>query len=312
MVEIFANYLEMGPVPLHSQYLGLPLALGSNCKTFFKGLEEKMDKRVNDWKNKILSWAGREVLIKSCLQAMPLYAMGCFKIPRTHCNNMTDLAIRYWWNATNSNKPIHWIKKDVLLKGKLQGGLGFRCFESFNVAMLMKQLWRVLTNSELMVSKILKQKYFQHMGLLGTKPKPKDSFVWKSIIGVMDIFKSGLTVSNDGEWRWKFTDSGMYSVKSGYELARKWKLALQSGYGEVSDVTKSENIWNKLWRSRVPDRVKLITWRLIYKSLPVFTNLERRGCAVTNMCIFCGYKQENEKHLFLSVGGREVFGLPWV
>lgn len=77
--------------------------------------------------------------------------------------------------------------------------------------------------------------------MLDAKPRSRDSFVWKSIVGVMDIYKSGLLLLNDTEWRWKFIDSGCYSVKSGYELARKWKMDTRTLYGEVSD-------WNLLCR----------------------------------------------------------------
>lgn len=75
MTEIFKNYLGMCHVNSHSLYLGLPLVSGVIRKQFFRGLEKKMARKVNDWKNKMLSWTGREVLIKSCLQAIPQYAM---------------------------------------------------------------------------------------------------------------------------------------------------------------------------------------------------------------------------------------------
>lgn len=91
MSEVFKNYLGMCLVKTHCQYLGLPLAAGGIRKQFFRGLEEKMERKVNSWKNKMLSSTGKEVLIKSCLQPIPRYAMGCFKLSKTMCSNMTGL-----------------------------------------------------------------------------------------------------------------------------------------------------------------------------------------------------------------------------
>lgn len=73
-------------------------------------------------------------------------------------------------------------------KGKLLGGLGFRCFDSLNAGMLMKQKWRVDINPDLLISRSLKQKYFRNTSLLDTKVKQRDSYVWKGIMEVMDIF----------------------------------------------------------------------------------------------------------------------------
>lgn len=78
-------------------------------------------------------------------------------------------------------------------------------------------------------------------------------------MGVLDLFKSGSTLSNGNEWRWKFTDSGIYSVKSGYEMARKWKMDTQTLCGEVSDWQHIVQIWGKFWKILVPNRVKLVT-----------------------------------------------------
>lgn len=68
------------------------MELGQNRREAFKYVEEKMVKRVNDWKNGLLSWAGRDILIKAGLNSIPLYSMGCFKFPSSLCDNMTSVS----------------------------------------------------------------------------------------------------------------------------------------------------------------------------------------------------------------------------
>lgn len=68
-----------------------------------------------------------------------------------------------------------------MLREKVQGVLGLRCFRSINDAMLMKYLLRILKHLDLCVSKALKLKYFKEGDLLSYKSKPTDSMVWKSV-----------------------------------------------------------------------------------------------------------------------------------
>lgn len=54
-----------------------------------------MDK-VTGMEGKLLSQARREVLIKFVIQAIPTYAIGCFKLPLRLCNEI-EVIRKFWW-----------------------------------------------------------------------------------------------------------------------------------------------------------------------------------------------------------------------
>lgn len=72
----------------HEKYLGLPTSIGRNKKTTFDYLLERIAIKVKGWKEKYLSIAGKEILLKSVVQAVPSYAMSCFLLPKGICSNM--------------------------------------------------------------------------------------------------------------------------------------------------------------------------------------------------------------------------------
>ena len=65
------------------KYLGLPITSGKSKVNTFKELQEKITKRVMGWKEKFISKARHEILIKMVAQAIPTYSMGLFKIPKS-------------------------------------------------------------------------------------------------------------------------------------------------------------------------------------------------------------------------------------
>ena len=66
----------------------------------------------------------------------------------------------YWWGDRDSNKRIHWKNWDSLYCSKLDRGPGFKDLESFNLALLDKQWWRIINNEDSMSFKVLQGKYF--------------------------------------------------------------------------------------------------------------------------------------------------------
>ena len=65
---------------------------------------------LQGWKEKLLSQVGREVLLKAVVQAIPIYAMSCFKLPVGLCNGIEVMIRKFWWGQRGDRRRIHWKK----------------------------------------------------------------------------------------------------------------------------------------------------------------------------------------------------------
>ncbi|XP_074369771.1 uncharacterized protein LOC141711268 [Apium graveolens] len=77
-------------------------------------------------------------------------------------------------------------------KHKTAGGLGFRNFRDFNLAMLGKQGLRFITNTESLVSKIYKAKFFAGGDFLTSSLGHNPSFIWRSIHATKQLLLEGV------------------------------------------------------------------------------------------------------------------------
>lgn len=87
---------------------------------------------------------------------------------------------------------MHWVAWKAMTKCKEMGGLGFKELRAFNDALLTKQLWMVVTKPNLLMSKVMKEKYFHKEGLLQAKPKQQSSWIWKSWMSAKYLMEKGL------------------------------------------------------------------------------------------------------------------------
>ena len=176
---------------LSDKYLGLPSMVGLDKSDSFGYLLERIIKRLANWNEKILSLGGKEILLKAIIQSIPVYAMGVFQIPKKLCKEMTDAMSSFWWGDTEDHRRMHWMAWWHMCIPKKDGGMGFRDLHSFNLAMLAKQSWRLISQPDSLCARVLKAKYYPNCNILKASPKKGSSFTWQSIMAGLNTFKRG-------------------------------------------------------------------------------------------------------------------------
>ncbi|KAM2552223.1 hypothetical protein TB2_016639 [Malus domestica] len=156
-----ANILRVKVVRDPGAYLGVPTIWGRSKKRGLAYIKEKIMGKVQGWKHKLLSTAGREVLVKAVVQAIPAYPMYIFKFPAR-----------------------------VLGLPKDMGGLGFRNFSDFNNALLVKQCWRLLFDSTSLWARVVKACYFLNCSFWDAAKGGRASWAWTSLLVAREVIRN--------------------------------------------------------------------------------------------------------------------------
>ena len=127
----------------------------------FQYTKEKALKILSEWVEKYASCGANKTLIKSILQALPVYAMGIFKFPASLCEELSHIIRNFWWGDEDDRRKTHWLAWDKLTRPKGEGGMGFRNLRLFNQALLTKKAWRLVVNPESLCAKMMKGHYAQ-------------------------------------------------------------------------------------------------------------------------------------------------------
>ncbi|XP_027062844.1 uncharacterized mitochondrial protein AtMg00310-like [Coffea arabica] len=155
-------------------------------------IKEKMCKKLQSWTGKMLSSAGKEVLLKYVALALSSYAMSIFKLPAGLCKELCQMMAKLWWGSDSGEKKMHWKSWANISNVKGKGRLGFRDVQCFNTSLLARQVWRMLTNPNLLVIKVVKGRYFPKSSILDAQVKNGASWIWQSLHSSIGMLNSGL------------------------------------------------------------------------------------------------------------------------
>ena len=139
----------------------------------------------------MLSMGGKEILIKAVAQAIPTYTMSCFQLPKGLCEELEGMMRNFRWGQKEEEAKMAWVGWKKMCKSKAQGGMGFRNLQAFNLAMLAKQAWRLLTNPSTLVARIYRAKYYPSCDIMGAKLGSSPSYAWRSIYNSLEVISRG-------------------------------------------------------------------------------------------------------------------------
>lgn len=106
------NILEIFNEGGTSKYLGLPECFSGSKVELLSYLKERAQCRINSWFLRKLSQGGKEVLLKTTASALPVFAMSCFRFPKTVIKKLYSIMANYYWSSESHHQKIHWVSWD--------------------------------------------------------------------------------------------------------------------------------------------------------------------------------------------------------
>ncbi|KAJ9692984.1 hypothetical protein PVL29_011901 [Vitis rotundifolia] len=196
VVEVEEMAVELGCKvgSLPTVYLGLPLGAHHKATSMWDGVEERMRRRLAQWKRHYISKGGRITLIKSTLASMPTYHLSLFRMPKNVAKRLERIQRDFLWGGGNLEKKVHLINWEVVCthkeKGDYKNGKYIYIYiyqtkiETLNKALLGKWIWRFASDRDILWKKVIGTKY----GKKGFGWRTKESRgtygvgVWKEIL----------------------------------------------------------------------------------------------------------------------------------
>lgn len=99
--------MQMSAATEHNMYLGLPNTMRRNKNVILGFLKEKVRKRVVSWDGQIMNKAGKEIMLKTVVQALSTYSMNVFLLPLQMCKDIEQLMCNYGERRIRKQEKVY-------------------------------------------------------------------------------------------------------------------------------------------------------------------------------------------------------------
>ena len=118
-----------------------PLNHRGTARNRYNFIVERLISKLSGWKAKFLSFAGRTVLIKSIMAAIPNHVMQGVALRSHLCEKLDKINRDFLWGSSTEKKKLHLVGWSKVIKPKEEGGLGIQAAQAKNIALLAKLNW---------------------------------------------------------------------------------------------------------------------------------------------------------------------------
>ncbi|KAL4347289.1 hypothetical protein GQ457_17G007720 [Hibiscus cannabinus] len=258
-------------------YLGLPLIVGKNKTNALGFLNSRVDKRVLGWTKSLLSYGGREVLIKAVAQALPTYSMMCFLLPDCIIDPLISTMRNFWWSGKEKERGWALVAWERLCRPKAMGGMA---------------------------------KYFRDGNIFDAELKEKASYIWTGIYKANEALKEGYhwRVGRDSEVKMlqdKWGGEKPVKLEGSYVVSptnpircKEFMVAGTLSWDALTSLCEHREetpLWKILAKLPVLPKIRIFGWRLGQEALPVGQRV-RATYMGDDICKLCRTSVESPLH----------------
>ncbi|KAJ3687082.1 hypothetical protein LUZ61_016246 [Rhynchospora tenuis] len=225
------------------QYLGLPLTSARPNRVCFQPLLDKIQNKLAGWKGKLLSRAGRLVLVSSVLSSIPSYVMSTFLLPNWLLNEIDKARKRFLWGTNQSGgQRIHQIAWNRICLPRAFGGLGLLDFRLHNRALLLRWIWKLYAFHDSLWFSIASKLFCPQRGCKSPSLWLQDgSFFWRDIRSLFHLFQlsTKMQVQNGVATSFWFDNWGgqpLYFLKKRSLRPPRSRLCLKDGLLHATEI----------------------------------------------------------------------------
>ena len=120
------------------RYLGFPLLHQGRNGNAFNFVIERIQNKLAGWRSKLLSKAGKLILVKAAASPIADYYMQCHALPIKVCNAVDKLIRNFLWGSSDEKRKIHLVNWHTITLPKDWGGLGLYQMRYRKQALLAK------------------------------------------------------------------------------------------------------------------------------------------------------------------------------
>jgi hypothetical protein len=144
---------------LPSVYLGIPLIDNPLRNSSWDSLLSSFKKRLSLWTFHSLNLPGRLILLKSVLQALPVYLFSALAAPTFILNTLRMLQRSFLWQGNKEGRKMSLVSWQKVCNPKKAGGLGLWDPTILNKVLSAKIWWRWLKRPQDLWARLWRKKY---------------------------------------------------------------------------------------------------------------------------------------------------------
>nr|XP_051208064.1 uncharacterized protein LOC127323999 [Lolium perenne] len=171
-------------------YLGLPISNRKLTLEQWLFLVRKLAAKIEPWVGRLLTSGGRLILSNSCLDNLPIYAMGLFLLHDGIHARFDSHRSKFFWEGAGPKRKYHLVNWPTVCRPKEVGGLGLLNTKNMNLALLLKWIWRLYQDEDTIWTRIIRAKYVDASDLFSGFGHGGSPF-WKSLHKIKHLFKVG-------------------------------------------------------------------------------------------------------------------------